>query len=49
MLGGWNRCWPAQPHPGAVQFAGSDAYFDEEELPLATERCAGGESRGEDE
>jgi phosphate transport system substrate-binding protein len=28
---------------GATDFAGSDAYLDEEELPAAEERCAGGE------
>lgn len=26
---------------GGIQFAGSDAYLDEEELPAAVERCAG--------
>ena len=29
---------------GAVLFAGSDAYLDEEELTAATERCAGGDA-----
>lgn len=28
---------------GGVQFAGSDAYLDDEEIAAATERCAGGE------
>lgn len=28
---------------GATQFGGSDAYLDEEELPLAAERCGDGE------
>ncbi len=29
---------------GAVPFAGSDAYLDDEELSAATERCAGGDA-----
>lgn len=28
---------------GAVEFAGSDAYLKDEELPLVADRCAGGE------